>query len=112
MIPKHWRRKLPTHLEEALRDLAKTMKDSAFMVSILKSTIDGKIICETGAGVLLDKPIILVVIGGAEVPMKLRRVVDELIEADSMTQAAPKLEAAITIMQARLEPGGDLGPKV
>jgi hypothetical protein len=112
MKPKHWDRRMPTHLEEELCAMAEKMKNTGFMVVIWTGTVDGKNICETGAGVLLDKPIILLALGGAEVPMKLRAVVDELIEGDSMDQIKPKVLAALTIMKARLEPGGDLGPKV
>ncbi|MCC7423798.1 MAG: hypothetical protein IT428_26330 [Planctomycetaceae bacterium] len=51
-------------------------------MSIINGTVDAKIAVELGAAILLDKPIIVAVVRGTEVPEKLRRLADSIVEVD------------------------------
>jgi ABC-type nitrate/sulfonate/bicarbonate transport system substrate-binding protein len=70
------------------RDALEKMTDSAAMISLVPKSggFDVKFAVELGAGIMLDKPIIAVVMPDAEVPEKLRRVADAVIEADIDTE--------------------------
>ncbi|HEV2071081.1 MAG TPA: hypothetical protein VGR26_14925 [Acidimicrobiales bacterium] len=71
--------------------LSKIM-ESAFVISIAAEDFDVKLAVETGAAVLLDKPIVVLQVPGREVPPGLRRVAHAVIEmdADIDTEAGQK----------------------
>jgi len=71
-------------VEHFRRDALAKMHDSAFVMSILPTSgeVDLKFAIELGASIMLDKPIMAVVMPGAHVPERLRRVVDAVVEAD------------------------------
>jgi hypothetical protein len=57
--------------------------ESAFVMSLVpRGEPDIKFCVELGLAIMLDKPIVAVVMPGAEVPERLRLVADEIIEAD------------------------------
>lgn len=66
-----------------------------------KPSVQGMV--ETGAAVILDKPIILVVFDRFAVPNKLRRVADEIVELPEgiNLDASIQLRGAVTRMQER-----------
>jgi hypothetical protein len=80
----HWR-----------KDTLTKMVDSAFVASLVPDDpFDVKFALETGAAVLLGKPIVAIVMPGAKVPGKLALVADAVIEADIDTEEGKKMVAA------------------
>jgi hypothetical protein len=69
------------------RDALAKISDSAFVASIVPTDeFDVKFAVETGAAIMLGKPILLIVAPGASVPGKLALVADRIVEADIDTQ--------------------------
>ena len=65
------------------RDALAKISDSAFVMSLVpRGDTDIKFEVELGLAIMLDKPILAVVLPGAAVPERLRRVADEIVEAD------------------------------
>lgn len=72
-------------VQHVRRDAIEKITDSAFVCSLVPRSggeADVKFAVELGLSIMLDKPILAVVMPGAEVPEKLRRVADEIVEAD------------------------------
>ncbi|MBO0743602.1 MAG: hypothetical protein J2P43_01190 [Candidatus Dormibacteraeota bacterium] len=68
-----------------LDELLPTLRDSACTVSIVPDSAglgDVKFAVELGLSIMLDKPIILAVVPGRELPDRLVRVADEIVEFD------------------------------
>lgn len=63
-------------------DLLPKMADSALCAVIVTGGSDVKLMVEIGASIMLDKPIVLAVSPGVEIPPKLRLVADEIIVLD------------------------------
>jgi len=63
-------------------DVVGKIAGSALTISLVPGEFDVKFAVELGASIMLDKPIIAVVLPGAPVPARLRRVADLVIEAD------------------------------
>lgn len=79
----HWR-----------KDALVKLESSAFVASLVPDDVfDVKFALETGAAVLLGKPIVAIVMPGAEVPGKLALVCEEVVEADVDTEAGKRLVA-------------------
>lgn len=87
------------------RNALEGMMDSAFVASLVpKGEFDVKFALETGAAILLGKPIVAIVMPGAEVPGKLGLVADIIVEADLDTEAGREAVAkAIKEMTERME---------
>lgn len=68
--------------DQVLRDMAPKMRESEFMISLWDGHNDVKLWVELGAAVYMNKPIMAVVYGKAEVPKKLRQIADEIIEIE------------------------------
>lgn len=67
----------------ALEDLVPKLQGSMCTVSIVpRDTADVKFALELGFSVMLDKPIIAVIPPGRQVPSKLARIADEIVEGD------------------------------
>jgi hypothetical protein len=58
------------------------MMGSAMVVSLYRQDFDVKFAVELGASLMLDKPLILSVRPGVQVPDKLVRVADAILELD------------------------------
>jgi len=89
------------------RNALEGMVDSAFVASLVpKGDFDVKFALETGAAILLGKPIIAIVMPGAEVPGKLGLVADIVVEADLDTEAGREAIAkAMKEMGERMREG-------
>lgn len=73
------------------RDTLHKMIDSAFVASIVPSEgWDVKFAVELGSAIMLDKPLIALIMPGANVSEKLKRVADEIVEADLDTEEGRK----------------------
>lgn len=72
---------------EVQREVVDKLRDSACAVTIFTGKVDWKLAIETGAAVLLDKPIILCVAPGTRIPDKVVRIADHIIEGDLTTPA-------------------------
>lgn len=82
-------------VEHFRRNALEGMVDSAFVASLVPSgEFDVKFALETGAAILLGKPIVAIVMPGAEVPGKLGLVADIVIEADLDTEEGRQAVAA------------------
>lgn len=70
------------------KDTLQKMSESAFVASIVpnQEKFDVKFALETGAAILLGKPIVAIVMPGAELPGKLALVADEVVRADIDTE--------------------------
>lgn len=66
------------------RDAAEKIAGSAAMVSLVPTDgkPDVKFSMELGYGIMLDKPLIIVVQPGQEIPEHLKRVADKIVEVD------------------------------
>jgi nucleoside 2-deoxyribosyltransferase len=75
-------------VEHTRRHTIEGMTKSAFVMSLVpsKDRLDVKFAVELGLAVMLDKPILAVVMPGAEVPARLRQVADRIVEADLDTE--------------------------
>jgi hypothetical protein len=89
-------------VEHFRRDTLGKMEQSAFVASFVPGDdFDVKFATELGAAILLDKPLLAVVLPGASVPGKLRRVADRIVEADvDVEEGRRKVAAAIETMLA------------
>lgn len=69
------------------RDVLPKMKDSSVCISICPSgnKPDIKFAVELGMMIMLDKPIVVVVHPGQEIPPKLELVADKVVHADITT---------------------------
>jgi hypothetical protein len=101
MTHRDW--EMPPALLLALADLAKQMEGAQCVMAISTGHIDGKLIAEIGAAVLLGKPMIVLAIGGDPIPPKLRLIADEIIEAENFMDASRKFNPAIERVLARLK---------
>ena len=92
-------------VENARRDALAKIESSAFVMSLVPSgEVDIKFAVELGISIMLDKPIVAVVMPGAEVPEKLRAVADEVVEADvDLEEGRRKLTEAIDRRMRALE---------
>jgi len=88
---------LQTYIAHAEREMIPQMEKSAFVVSLVSSSVDAKVCLEIGAAVMLDKPIIAVIVQGATVPANLKRVASVIIEGDIKDEATlDKIQQAMT----------------
>ena len=94
-----------------LMNVLPLLQDSAFAVSIAPSNRGGhheqgnvKYWVELGASIMFDKPIICIIEPGQEIPVRLRRVADIIVEADISTEegqneASEKIAVAIAKLE-------------
>lgn len=73
-------------LEHARRDMFPKMKSSAFVLSIMGEP-DPKLCLEIGAAIMFNKPILVVVPKGCEVPLALRTIAHKIVDIDDMKNA-------------------------
>jgi len=75
--------------EHSIRGIA----GSGAIVSIVPpgENLDIKYCVELGASIMLDKPIVILVMPGRPIPERLRRVADEVVEADIDTEEGKQL---------------------
>ena len=69
-----------------MEDVLPNMRDSRCVVTALSDSIDFKLIVETGAMVLLDKPLILVTKPGVLVPPRLRKIANAVIVTENISE--------------------------
>jgi hypothetical protein len=75
-------------LRRAEREMFPKMKDSAFCLAMMNSEPDAKMALEIGAAILFGKPIVVLAIGGREVPATLRRIAARIVEVDGISSTA------------------------
>lgn len=87
-------------------ELLPMLENSAVVLNIAPGgKPDAKYCIELGMSIMLDKPILVVAPAGHPVPDRLRRVADEVVEADMDTEAGQQLlAAAIKRMQEKRPP--------
>lgn len=100
--------------QELIRDVEANMvpklRESQLVATIYSGDVDVKLAVETGAAVLLDKPIVGVVAPGVRIPEKLARVVDRFLEADlSEPGASQDLADRVAAVVAEFAREGRLG---
>jgi len=86
------------YVEHARRKTTQEITGSAAFISIAPrpEELDVKFCLELGLAIMLDKPIIVVAFDDRDVPERLRRVADRVVETDIDTEAgARKLAEAI-----------------
>jgi hypothetical protein len=72
-----WRR----YSKRAIRELLPMIADSAVTISLApKGETDIQFALELGLSIMLDKPIIAVIEPGTQVPAKLAKIADEIVE--------------------------------
>lgn len=77
-------------------DAMQKIMESAVVMSIVpKGEPDIKYAVELGLGIMLDKPLVLVVMPGTEIPERLRRVADKIVYADVDTEEGREKLAAL-----------------
>jgi hypothetical protein len=89
-------------VEHFRRDALQKLEESAFVASLVpREDFDAKFAVELGASIMLDKPLLAIVMPGAEVPAKLAKVADRIVQADVDTEAGR--EAVHAAMREMLE---------
>lgn len=80
--------------------LQKIMGSAVVMSIVPTGEPDIKYAVELGLGIMLDKPLVLVVMPGTGIPERLRRVADKIVYADVDTEEGRELLAAsmVTVM--------------
>lgn len=83
------------------RDALEKISDSTAFVAIAPTELDVKFCVELGAAIMLDKPLLVIAMEGAEVPSQLRKI-SVVVHADLDTEAGRlAIESAIrTLGQA------------
>jgi hypothetical protein len=81
------------YVDHFRRETLQKMAESGFVMQLVpdREHFDVKFATELGCSIMLDKPILAVVMPGAEISGKLRLVADEIIVADIDTEAGRKL---------------------
>jgi hypothetical protein len=84
------------YFEHARREMFPKMKSSALAV-IIAGDPDPKLCMELGAAILFNKPIIVTVPRGREIPLSLRTIANKIVEIDVEDRegTARKLNAAV-----------------
>lgn len=84
-------------------DALEKIAGSAAMISLVPSgEVDVKFAVELGFGIMLDKPLLVVVAPGRELPRKLRRVADEVVVADvDLEEGREAISAAVKRLLGR-----------
>lgn len=84
------------------RDALQKLDESAFVASLLpRGDFDVKFAVETGAAIMLDKPILLIAQPDAHVPRKLLAVADEVVYVDIDTEVGRREVADAIARMAR-----------
>src|SRR4051812_5105551 len=91
--------------ESVLREMAPKLASSAFSISMYDGKHDVKLWVELGASIYMNKPILLTVFEGAEIPPKLALIADEIVRLKSLDdpESKEKFEAALTRMLKKVE---------
>jgi hypothetical protein len=102
-----WYGKYAAHF---LKDVLPMLDSSDFSISIAPTKAskaskgDVKYWTELGASIMYDKPIIAIVEIDADIPERLRRVADVIVEADLTTdEGRQKVQEQIAVAIAKLE---------
>ena len=100
-----WERFVRHTREQTVRGMAQ----SAIVVSFLPGGSDKADIqyaVELGFSILMDKPILVVTVPGTEIPERLRRVADLIVETDIDTEEGQeRLQKALNEMNERFGKG-------
>jgi hypothetical protein len=101
------------YIDHFLADVLPVLQDSAFSVSIVPGPRnqnrrgDAKYWTELGAMIMHDKPIIAIIEPGTEVPERLVRVADVIIEGDITTEAGQQvIQEKLAVAVAKMEEEG------
>lgn len=79
-----------------IEDLVPKMSGSAMVMTLVSGKPDIKFAVELGMAIMLDKPILALALPGSEVPARLRRAADMVLECDPTTESGQReLTAAI-----------------
>jgi hypothetical protein len=93
-------------VDHVLNEMAPNMRASAVVLSMVPTDGAGdvKYWVELGASIMMDKPIIALVLGGASVPRKLLGIADEVVRLpDGVNpEGSAELAAAISRVVGRL----------
>jgi hypothetical protein len=99
-LPPKQRRSWDDFVSHVRRDAVEKIAGSAVFVSLApEGEPDIKFAVELGIAIMLDKPILVVRIPGRPVPEHLRRVADEIVDADvDLEEGRDRLQQAIVRM--------------
>jgi hypothetical protein len=86
--------------ESVLKEMAPKLEQSAFSISMYDGHHDVKLWVELGASIYMNKPILLTVFEGAEIPPKLALIADEIVRLKSLDdpESKERFEAALARM--------------
>lgn len=83
----------------AMGEIVEPMRSSALVTVLMSGTPEWSLCLQVGAAVLLDKPLLIVVEPGSQVPRRLALIADEIVEgAVSDPSFAERLQAALQRM--------------
>jgi hypothetical protein len=94
-------------INDVLEEMAPKMEQSAFVISLVPEdrTGDVKFWVELGASIMMNKPILIVAVGGQQLSDKLLAVADEVVyvpDGDVMG-SSPAVKAAVRRMMKKFE---------
>jgi hypothetical protein len=86
-------------LERAETEMGPKMRQSTLAVHIVPDDAgDAKFWVEVGAAICMDKPIVLAVAPGRQIPMKLAMVADAIVDYDGSPEAVEDLAETIRMV--------------
>jgi hypothetical protein len=90
---------LQDYFDHAQREMFPRMKSSAFCISIIGEP-DPKLCMEIGAAIMFDKPILVILPRGRNLPLSLRTIAHKVVEIESDDLKDPasrnRLSAAVS----------------
>lgn len=83
--------------EEMRRKVVPKIAESAIFLTMYEGDLDLPFALQLGVAILMSKPILVLGMKGAAIPLKLLEIADKVVEIDSMQApgAKEKLEAAV-----------------
>lgn len=87
------------YADRVRKELIPMIEDNAVSLSIYSGGSDVKLAVELGFSLLLGKPLILVVTGGAEIPAGLRRAADHVIEAKDLNDPETQRQVGAVVSE-------------
>lgn len=97
-----WRKAVETEL------IPKLESSSAVVSLVPEGETDIKFAVELGLSIMMDKPIVAVIQPGSQVPAKLVKVADHIIEGDLTTDGGrQRLMEKVSALMEEMDHGGD-----
>lgn len=92
--------------DNARKDIIPKMRGSAFCVTVVTPHgIDPYLCLQLGACLLLEKPLLILALGGVWIPARVRALADAIVEGDSMKnlEVQERIQRAMRAMAEKVK---------